>query len=95
MTRQHGGSGLGLAIVKGIVETHGGNISVSSALDKGSVFTVKLPVKRSESKKEKRKINIAKKIKEFRKVKIKEEASVRKELKKAKIPEEQIASFFK
>jgi signal transduction histidine kinase len=42
-SRAQGGSGLGLAIVKKIVEDHGGTISVTSALDKGSTFRVSLP----------------------------------------------------
>ncbi len=37
------GSGLGLSIVHGIVERHGGTISVSSDLGKGTSFTVTLP----------------------------------------------------
>ena len=37
------GSGLGLAIVRSIVEMHGGTITVSSALGRGSTFTVTLP----------------------------------------------------
>ena len=43
--RTHGGTGLGLALTKKLVELHGGNIEVESALDRGSQFTVYLPVK--------------------------------------------------
>jgi PAS domain S-box-containing protein len=37
------GTGLGLVITKGLVEAHGGSISVSSRLDEGSTFTFTLP----------------------------------------------------
>lgn len=37
-----GGTGLGLAIAKTIVELHGGSIEVSSDLENGTVFTVRL-----------------------------------------------------
>jgi signal transduction histidine kinase/DNA-binding response OmpR family regulator len=38
------GNGLGLAIVKSTVEQHGGQISVESELDKGTRFSVTLPL---------------------------------------------------
>ena len=37
------GSGLGLAIVRGLVEAHGGQVSVQSEEGKGTRFTVRLP----------------------------------------------------
>ncbi len=40
----HGGSGLGLAIAQGIARYHLGNITVSSEVNGGSCFQVKLPI---------------------------------------------------
>jgi signal transduction histidine kinase len=42
------GSGLGLAITRRIIEAHGGTISVESALEKGSMFKIRLPIMGSE-----------------------------------------------
>jgi hypothetical protein len=41
--RSTGGLGIGLALVKGLVEMHGGSVSVESTLGAGSTFTVRLP----------------------------------------------------
>jgi two-component system cell cycle sensor histidine kinase PleC len=40
------GTGLGLAIVKGLVEAHGGHISLKSQVVKGTCVTVQLPAER-------------------------------------------------
>ncbi|MDW0110050.1 sensor histidine kinase [Sporosarcina aquimarina] len=43
------GTGLGLPIAKSLAELHGGNISVKSIIDKGSTFTIELPIKKIDN----------------------------------------------
>ncbi len=43
------GSGIGLSLVKAFVELHGGEVAVKSELDRGTVFTVTLPLRHVES----------------------------------------------
>jgi signal transduction histidine kinase len=43
LTRERGGSGLGLAICRGIIDNHGGSISVQSQEGKGAKFTFSIP----------------------------------------------------
>jgi two-component system, OmpR family, sensor histidine kinase SenX3 len=42
-SRETGGTGLGLAIVRHVAENHGGTVSVTSELGRGSTFEVRLP----------------------------------------------------
>ncbi|HEX9630023.1 MAG TPA: ATP-binding protein [Pyrinomonadaceae bacterium] len=44
-SREMGGTGLGLAIVKHLARAHGGEVTVTSELGKGSNFTIELPRK--------------------------------------------------
>jgi two-component system cell cycle sensor histidine kinase PleC len=44
LTKSHQGSGLGLAIAKSLVELHGGCMRIRSALGKGTLVVVRLPL---------------------------------------------------
>ncbi|HEY6701958.1 MAG TPA: ATP-binding protein [Pseudolabrys sp.] len=44
LTKSHQGSGLGLAISKSLVELHGGSMRIRSALGKGTLVVVRLPL---------------------------------------------------
>ncbi len=44
LSRNADGSGIGLSIVKSIVELHNGKIYLDSEVNKGSTFTVELPI---------------------------------------------------
>jgi hypothetical protein len=49
ITRKYGGTGLGLNITKQLVERQNGSIHVESTLEKGTVFTIKIPYKFAEN----------------------------------------------
>jgi two-component system phosphate regulon sensor histidine kinase PhoR len=44
-----GGTGLGLSIVKHIVQLHEGTVGVQSTLGRGTVFSVRLPLRRTRN----------------------------------------------
>ena len=51
-SRSREGTGLGLSIAKGIIEAHGGKITVSARPEGGSVFSVQLPLSPEQVKHE-------------------------------------------
>jgi signal transduction histidine kinase len=50
ITRENRGTGLGLSITKQLVEIMGGEITLESEIDKGSTFTILLPILKETEK---------------------------------------------
>ncbi len=48
-TTKPGGTGLGLATTRKIIQAHGGTIDVQSEVDRGSKFSVRLPVAKTDA----------------------------------------------
>ncbi|MUH72992.1 ABC transporter substrate-binding protein [Psychrosphaera haliotis] len=61
-TRSFGGTGLGMAITDMLISQMTGSVRVTSEVDKGSCFTVSLPLKKSESETQQENQNSSDKI---------------------------------
>jgi signal transduction histidine kinase len=49
-TRNYGGTGLGLPITKGLIEAHGGKLTISSCSGFGTIVRVILPMEQKSLK---------------------------------------------
>jgi len=59
LARKYQGTGLGLAMIKLLSELHGGTLAVESVVDKGSRFTVWLPLRAEDEKGGEEIVNVA------------------------------------
>ena len=48
-TKKAKGTGLGLTICKELVNLHGGTLSIKSEKNKGTIVTIKIPIKRKHT----------------------------------------------
>jgi two-component system phosphate regulon sensor histidine kinase PhoR len=55
-SREQGGTGLGLSIVKHIIQVHGGRVNVKSEMDKGSTFSLFIPITKTNHPQSKKRI---------------------------------------
>jgi signal transduction histidine kinase len=49
LARKYGGTGLGLSIINGLIERHGGHLSIDSAPAKGTCVSLEFPAVRAEA----------------------------------------------
>ncbi|KAG0324352.1 hypothetical protein BG000_002240, partial [Podila horticola] len=71
-SRSHEGTGIGLSLVKELTEVHGGTVSVTSEVDKGSCFRIWIPAGRSHHPSAQVKLNDSQESDLFLKVPTKE-----------------------
>ena len=50
LSRKHEGTGLGLPLCRALIEVHGGELTLESALGEGTTITIGLPDDRISSK---------------------------------------------
>lgn len=67
-TKQYEGSGLGLSIVKGLTDMLGGQIDLESEINKGTTFSIELPMNPPESEKSNDEVSKLKLTKETDKI---------------------------
>lgn len=71
-SRSHEGTGIGLSLVKELTEVHGGTVSVTSEVDKGTCFHLWIPAGRSHHPSAQVKLNDSQESNAFLKLPVKE-----------------------